>query len=70
MRADQTTIYRLRAAFGLGFIGLGIVTLWRVATLPAATNGKLIGGLLAVALIGLGTARLVQFVRMRKRGTG
>jgi hypothetical protein len=68
MRVDPRSIYRLRAAFGLGFVGLGIVTLWRVATVPAGTNGKLIGGVLAVALIALGTARVLQFVRQRKRG--
>jgi hypothetical protein len=68
MRVDRRSIYRMRAAFGLGFIILGLVTVWRIATAPAPPNSKLIGGLLALVLIGLGTARVVQYVRLRNRG--
>ena len=68
MRVDRRAIYRMRAAFGLGFILLGLVTVWRVATTPAAQTSRVIGWLLAIALIGLGAARVVQFVRMRNRG--
>lgn len=63
MRVNQTIVLRYRAFFGVGFIGLGAVTLWRVAVASAPPNSKLLGGLLAVAMIGLGVARVMQYVR-------
>ena len=69
MRVDRDAIYRFRAFFGLGFVVLGVVTLWRVAVAPAPANNKILGTLLAVAMIGLGTARLVQYARYRRGGT-
>ncbi|MDB5043404.1 MAG: hypothetical protein JWN27_4130 [Candidatus Eremiobacteraeota bacterium] len=68
MRVDRSAIYRFRAMFGLGFIALGVVTLWRVATAPAPTNSKIIGVVLALGLIGLGVVRLVQYARIRAAG--
>jgi hypothetical protein len=68
MRIDRSSVYRLRAAFGLGFVVLGLVTLWRVATAPGPSNSKIIGGALALALMGLGIGRLVQYQRMRASG--
>lgn len=67
MRVNRTTVLRYRAFFGVGFIALGGVTLWRVAVAAAPPNSKLIGGLLAVAMIGLGVARVMQYAR---RGAG
>ncbi len=68
MRVDRSAIYRFRAMFGLGFIALGVVTLWRVAAAPAPTNSKIIGVILALGLIGLGVARIVQYARIRAAG--
>jgi hypothetical protein len=42
---------------------------WRVAIAPAPLSGKLIGGLLGLALLALGLTRIAQFVRWR-RGAG
>jgi len=47
---------------------LGAVTLWRVAVAPAPPNNKILGVLLAVVMIGLGAARLVQYARYRQSG--
>lgn len=66
MRADRTLVYRSRAAFGLGFVVLGGVTLVRVATAAAPPGSKVLGALLALAMIGLGIARLVQYQRYRR----
>ena len=68
MRINQRAIYSYRAAFGTGFIVLGVVTLWRIARVNAPVGNKALGVLLAIAMIGLGVARLVQFAR-RPRGT-
>ena len=69
MRVNQTTVLRYRAAFGLGFIVLGVVTLWRVATAAAPPQSKLIGAALAIVLIALGVVRVRQYARAR-RGAG
>jgi hypothetical protein len=69
MRVNQTAILRMRAAFGLGFTALGAVMVWRVAMAPAPVSGKLIGGLLGLALLALGLTRIAQFLRWR-RGAG
>ena len=68
MRVDRGTIYRMRALFGVGFIILGLLVVWRAATTDAGGNSRVVGYVLAVALIGLGAGRIVQFVRMKKRG--
>jgi hypothetical protein len=60
-------LYSYRATFGLGFIVLGAVTLWRIATVPVPAGNKVIGVVLAVAMIALGAARIVQYVRYRRR---
>ena len=69
MRVSSTTVLRYRAAFGLGFIVLGAVTLWRVLVAAAPPNSKILGALLAVAMVGLGAARMLQYARHR-RGAG
>lgn len=68
MRVDRTVVYRYRAVFGLGFVVLGGVTLWRVVVAPAPANNKILGVLLAVVMIGLGAARLAQYARYRQSG--
>ena len=68
MRIDRRAMYGYRAAFGAGFIVLGIVTLWRIARVDAPAGNKVLGVMLAVAMIALGVVRLVQFAR-RPRGT-
>ena len=66
---NQPPIYGYRAMFGLGFLVLGLVTLWRIATVAVPPGNKVIGLLLAFAMIGLGVFRIVQYVRYR-RSTG
>ena len=68
MRVDPSTIARMRAFFGAGFIALGAVTLFQVARSPAPNNSKIIGIVLALGLIVLGVARIVQYVRVRGAG--
>ena len=65
MRVEPLVIARMRALFGVGFIVLGALTLWRVATTPVPNNSKTIGIVLAVGLAALGVARIVQYVRVR-----
>jgi hypothetical protein len=60
-------LYGYRATFGLGFIVLGALTLWRVATVPVPPGNKVVGVVLAVAMIALGAVRIVQYVRVRRR---
>ncbi len=69
MRADARLVYRYRAAFGIGFVALGAVTLYRVAIVAAPAGNKALGVLLALVMIGLGAARIAQYVRWR-RGDG
>ncbi|MGD0052764.1 MAG: hypothetical protein ABSD03_13265 [Vulcanimicrobiaceae bacterium] len=69
MRVSQIAVLRARALFGVGFTILGAVMVWRVAIAPAPLSGKLIGGLLGLALLALGVTRVAQFVRWR-RGSG
>jgi hypothetical protein len=66
MRIDRTAVYRYRAVFGLGFVVLGAVTLWRVAVTSVPASNKFLGVLLALAMIGLGVARLMQYARYRR----
>lgn len=65
---DRAAVYRYRAVFGGGFILLGAVTLWRVAIVPVPPGNKILGLLLACAMIGLGAARIVQYRRYRGGG--
>ena len=67
MGSRQPTLYGYRATFGLGFIVLGVLTLWRVATVPVPPGNKVVGVVLAVAMIALGAVRIVQYVRARRR---
>jgi hypothetical protein len=66
MRIDRKTVLRYRALFGVGFVILGLVVLARVALTPAPANAKILGGLLALAMIGLGVARVMQYAKMRR----
>jgi hypothetical protein len=63
MRADRAATYRYRAVFGGGFVVLGAVMFWRVAAAPAPFTSKLLGLAFAIALLGLGVARIVQYLR-------
>jgi hypothetical protein len=67
VRSRQPILYGYRATFGLGFVVLGAVTLWRVATVPVPPGNKVFGVVLALAMIALGAARIVQYVRYRRR---
>jgi hypothetical protein len=67
VRSRQPVVYGYRATFGLGFVVLGAVTLWRVATVPVPLGNKVIGLILALAMIVLGAVRIVQYVRYRRR---
>ena len=69
MRSRQPAVYGYRATFGLGFVVLGVVTLWRIATVPVPPGNKIVGLALALAMIALGAARIIQYVRYR-RGIG
>jgi hypothetical protein len=64
-RIDQSTVLGYRAMFGVGFLALGGVTLWRILITPAPGANKTLGTLLAVAMIGLGITRIAQYVRAR-----
>jgi hypothetical protein len=66
MRSDPRIVYRYRAAFGLGFVVLGGVTLYRVAVVNAPPNNKILGVLLALVMVGLGVVRLAQYARYRQ----
>jgi hypothetical protein len=68
MRIDRRVVLRYRAAFGAGFIALGVVMLWRIVALPAPAANKLLGVLLAVVLIGLGATRIALYLRARREG--
>jgi hypothetical protein len=67
VRSRPPILYGYRATFGLGFVVLGAVTLWRVATVPVPPGNKVVGVVLALAMIALGAARIVQYVRYRRR---
>jgi hypothetical protein len=69
MRNDRRIVYLYRAVFGFGFLVLGAVTLYRVGVVDAPFANKVLGGLLALAMIALGVVRLVQYARWkRERG--
>ena len=63
---NEPLIHGYRAMFGLGFLALGAVTLWRIGTVAVPPGNKLIGLLLAFAMIGLGIFRIIQYVRYRR----
>ena len=68
MRVDPLSIARMRAFFGAGFIALGAATLIQVTRSPAPNTSKVLGVVLALGLVGLGVARIVQYVRTRGAG--
>jgi len=59
-------VYVSRAAFGVGFIVLGALALARVVMANAPVQSKAVGSVLGLAMIGLGAARLVQYVLWRR----
>ena len=65
-RIDQSTVLGYRALFGVGFVALGGVTLWRILVTPAPGANKTLGVLLAVVMIGLGITRIAQYARGRR----
>jgi hypothetical protein len=67
-RSVASITYTSRAAFGGGFVVLGALALFRVATTAAPLNSKLIGGALGLAMIGLGVFRIMQYLRWRREG--
>jgi hypothetical protein len=70
MRIDRRVVLRYRAAFGAGFIALGCVVLWRILMQPAPAANKGLGVVLALAMIGLGVARVATYVKARREGLG
>jgi hypothetical protein len=58
-------VMRMRAFFGLGFIGLGVVVLWRLAG-AAGPGSKVMGGALGAVMIALGVTRLIAFLRWQR----
>lgn len=65
MRLNQRILLRYRAVFGAGFVLLGAVTVWRVIVASAPANNKILGALLGIVMVGLGVARIMQYVRGR-----
>jgi pilus assembly protein TadC len=68
MRIDKRVVLRSRAAFGAGFVVLGLVTLVRIVVQPAPPASKTLGVLLALALMGLGATRIMFYLRARREG--
>jgi uncharacterized BrkB/YihY/UPF0761 family membrane protein len=68
VRSFTTVTYTSRAAFGIGFVVLGAIALYRVVATAAPVNSKLIGGALGVVMIVLGAVRIAQYVRWRRAG--
>jgi hypothetical protein len=69
MRTNQTAVLRFRAVFGLGFLLLGLVMLWRIALTAAPAQNKIIGFVFALVMIALGVVRVRDYARAR-RGSG
>jgi len=67
-RSVVSITYASRAAFGVGFVVLGAIALYRVLEAAAPVNSKLIGGALGAVMIGLGVFRIVQYLRWRRSG--
>jgi uncharacterized membrane protein HdeD (DUF308 family) len=65
-RARYQVVYVSRALFGVGFIVLGALALARVLATSAPSSSKAVGAALGVAMIGLGIARIVQYLRWRR----
>jgi len=65
VRRPNRTILTYRALFGGGFVVLGLVTLWRIVVVPAPSANKLLGLVLAAAMIALGVTRIAQYLRDR-----
>lgn len=70
MRVDRRIVLRYRAAFGAGFIALGGVVLWRILLQPAPAANKTLGVFLAIAMMALGVARVMTYVKARREGQG
>jgi hypothetical protein len=69
MRTNQTAVLRFRAVFGLGFLLLGLVMLWRVLLTAAPAQNKLVGLAFGLVMIALGVVRVRDYARAR-RGAG
>lgn len=67
-RSVVAITYTSRAAFGLGFVVLGALALYRVLSAAAPPGSKVMGGVLGAAMIGLGAVRIVQYARWRRAG--
>jgi 1,4-dihydroxy-2-naphthoate octaprenyltransferase len=68
MRVDRRVVLRYRAAFGIGFLALGAVMLWKIVAQPAPIASKTLGILLALVLMGLGGTRIALYLRARREG--
>ncbi|HTW86205.1 MAG TPA: hypothetical protein VMD91_19190 [Candidatus Sulfotelmatobacter sp.] len=66
MRVTPDAIYHSRGAFGVGFLVLGAVVIWRDVAAADPWRSKLLGGAFGVVLLGLGITRIVQYVRWRR----
>ncbi len=68
-RSFSAAAYLTRALFGVGFLVLGGIALYRVAIAPAPPGNKIIGSALGIAMIALGAFRIGQYFRW-KRASG
>jgi hypothetical protein len=67
-RTFSAAAYATRAMFGVGFLVLGGIALYRVVIAPAPPGNKIIGSALGLAMIALGIFRITQYLRW-KRGS-
>ena len=58
---------RYRAIFGLGYLLLGALALWRLAAAPGVPQAKILGALVCAAMIALGAWRIGEYLRARGR---
>jgi hypothetical protein len=65
-RSVLAVTYHTRGLFGVGFLVLGTIALYRVLTAPAAPGNKIIGAALGTAMVGLGVYRIVQYLRWKR----
>lgn len=66
MRVDRRSVYLYRALFGVGFLVLGAMTVYRVAVAPGPLTSKTLGLLTALVFLALGGVRIGQYVRARR----
>ena len=64
-RSVASVTYTARALFGVGFLVLGAIALYRVAA-PGPSGNKIIGGVLGIAMVALGVFRIMQYVRWKR----